>query len=339
MLIYPLTYPRIYEYVDRSSRMSIDLLQVNRRFAVDREFVDIAPLPRSSFLPSCLPSSLPYPLSPPASRMLPPAQVPANPQHPTRGSPGSPGSPGNGVKKCTTRPIPARARGQGPCGYPLRFFFGRLESLLLGSGHLWRTFGPFSIIGHHFPSKCLVCTTPGTRSKLPDLAPGSPGSPGNGMKNCTTRRHIHTRQGPGSLWMSLGIFLLTHWSPFGWLLGTCGSPLHHLLELGITFRNHVSFVPCLHAKFKLPELVPRSLGSTRSPGSPGSGVNNCTTRPHIHTRKGQVPSGCPLGFLFGPLESLWVASRHLWISFGPSSRIGHHFPSTCLVCNTPAHKI
>ena len=117
-------------------------------------------------------------------------------------------------------------------------------------------------------------------------------------------------------------FLLDPWDPFSWLRGTCGFALDHLLELGVTFRANVSFVTRLRTKYRLPgvtfranvQFVTRPHTESIPTGvtfrvnvsfvtrlhtkyslpelarlarvAYGNGVKNCTTRPHIHTRRG-----------------------------------------------------
>ena len=65
------------------------ILQVNRRFAVDREFVDIIPLALSPFLSSFLPA---FPSRPLASRMSPSAQQNTPPPNTPLTNPTSPSS-------------------------------------------------------------------------------------------------------------------------------------------------------------------------------------------------------------------------------------------------------
>ena len=59
-----------------------------------------------------------------------------------------------------------------------------------------------------FQANVLFVSRLRTKYRLPELACGACGAlgaPRNGFENCTTRPYIHTRRGPGSLWMSFGV--------------------------------------------------------------------------------------------------------------------------------------
>ena len=86
--------------------------------------------------------------------------------------------------------------------------------------------------------------------------------------------------------LSLGV----HWGAFGSLWnalwapkGRPGAPWMLDLSPGVTFRANVSFLQRLRTKSSIPELA-RFAQVARL--ARGSGVENCTTRPHIHMRQG-----------------------------------------------------
>ena len=143
-----------------------------------------------------------------------------------------------------------------------------------------------------------------TESVLPEFAKRAPFTRGNGVKHCTTRSHIHTRRGQGSLGLSLGVPFCPTGIPLVGLGGTCAFLVDHHREL-ISLSDQMC---------RLRRACAQNLTSRNSPNSPnsthslvGDGVKDCTTRPHIHMRQGQGSLGLSLGSLSVQLEPLWSA--------------------------------
>ena len=224
--------------------------------------------------------------------------------------PDPPDSPEAVSRTAPPGPISSRAGARLPVDV-LAFFLGPLESF----GWFLGTCLDVAFRAHVSFVKCLR-----TILSSRHLPPDPPDLPGRGVKNCTTKPHIHMRRGPGWLWMSFGILLwpaevplFGFWTPVDalWtILSNWGSLFEQMSRLYHAFRQNLSSRNLPPDPPDRLEAVPRT-----APADP------------ISIRAvGQAPCGCPLGS-FGGLESLWLASGHLWIPFGQCSRIGHHFPN------------